>query len=83
MICQQCKVPFRPWHGTQRFCSHECHNESMRAARSIDVDTLRTLAVTGMSKSRMARDLGVGRFVIRRLMDRYGLNQIWRKHRYA
>lgn len=82
-VCQQCKRSFRSWRSLQKFCSHACHNESMRAARSVDLKTLQALAVSGVPKSRMARELGVGRFVVRRLVSRYGLERVWRASRYA
>lgn len=79
--CQHlpCGREFKPWRSRQKFCSHDCHDLSRRA---IDVEVLRRLALTGMPKAQMARELNVSWSTVRRAIGVYGFQRLWQEQRY-
>jgi hypothetical protein len=81
MICKHCTGEFKPRRPgkPQKFCSHACHNKSMRR---VDHVRLTELVELGMGKSRMARELGVQRITVRGLITNLGLEALWRQRRY-
>jgi hypothetical protein len=80
VICQKCSCEFDPWRARQKYCSHNCHDESMRR---VDVNRLREMVFSGETKAEMARQFGVSYATIRRNVAEYGLQGTWREQRYA
>ena len=80
MNCRQCNGHYQPWRERQKFCSHNCADESRRKT---DINRLCQLAYSGATKAEMAREFGVGYSTVRRWITEYGLETTWREQRYA
>jgi hypothetical protein len=82
MICAHapCGCEFVPWRAKQKFCSHNCHDESRKR---VDLERLTRLAFSGMPKAAIAREMGVSWITVRRWIATYGLERMWREQRYA